>query len=169
LGRTYTLATEGGGAILMKIHRLDHIHVYSEDPASSVHFYETCFGAEAIGETRTSRGGTMYFLRLGGLALVLAPYPPGAEPGTPSAYADGAYQHAFGVAHFGLHVENLEDAVATVRRLGATILSEPREHAGLRFAYVGAPDGVVIELLQYGEVWASWLGTSQTVRHIGNE
>jgi catechol 2,3-dioxygenase-like lactoylglutathione lyase family enzyme len=169
LGRTYTLATEGGGAILMKIHRLDHIHVYSEDPASSVHFYETCFGAEAIGETRTSRGGTMYVLRLGGLALVLAPYPPGAEPGTPSAYADGACQHAFGVAHFGLHVENLEDAVATVRRLGATILSEPREHAGLRFAYVGAPDGVVIELLQYGEVWASWLGTSQTVRHIGNE
>ena len=146
----------------MKIHRLDHIHIYSGDPASSVQFYKTCFGAEATGETRTSSGGTMYFLRLGGLALVLAPYPPGAEPGVPSAYEDGAYQHAFGVAHFGLHVENLTDAVETVRRLGATILSEPRQHAGLRFAYVGAPDGVVIELLQYGGPWAGWLGISGT-------
>lgn len=146
----------------MKIHRLDHIHIYSGDPASSVQFYKTCFGAEAIGETRAGRDGTMYFLRLGGLALVLAPYPPGAKPGTPLTYADGAYQHAFGVAHFGLHVENLADAVATVRRLGATILSEPREHAGLRFAYVGAPDGVVIELLQYGGgPWAGWLGISE--------
>ena len=144
----------------MKIHRLDHIHIYSRDPASSVQFYKTCFGAEAIGETQTSRGGTMYFLRLGGLALVLAPYPPGAEPGVPLAYEDGAYQHAFGVAHFGLHVENLTDAVETVRRLGATILSEPREHAGLRFAYVKAPDGVIVELLQYGGPWTGWLGMS---------
>ena len=145
----------------MKVHRLDHLHIYAEDPASSVKFYETCFGAEAIGKTRTSHGGTMYFLRLGGLALVLAPYPPHAEPGIPSTYADGAYQPAFGVAHFGLHVDDVPDAVATVRRLGATILSEPREHAGLRFAYVGAPDGVVIELLQYGGSWASWLGAPE--------
>ena len=145
----------------MKIHRIDHIHIYSVDPASSVHFYKTCFGAETIGETRTSRGGTMYFLRLGGLALVLAPYPPGTEPGVPSAYGDGAYRDAFGVAHFGLHVENLAEAVETVRRLGAPILSEPRENTGLRFAYVGAPDGVVIELLQYGGPWAGWLGTSK--------
>jgi catechol 2,3-dioxygenase-like lactoylglutathione lyase family enzyme len=145
----------------MKIHRLDHIHIYSGDPVSSVAFYRTCFGAEAVGMTRTSHGGTMYFLRLGGLALVLAPYPPRAEPGIPSTYAEGAYQPAVGVAHFGLHVDDLADAVATVRRLGATILSEPREHAGLRFAYVGAPDGVVIELLQYAEPWASWLGASE--------
>jgi len=103
----------------------------------------------------------MYFLRLRGLSLVLAPYPPGAGPGVPSAYGDGAYQHAFGVAHFGLHVEKLADAVETVCRLGATILSEPRENAGLRFAYVGALDGVVIELLQYGGPWAGWLGTSK--------
>jgi predicted enzyme related to lactoylglutathione lyase len=26
----------------MKIHRLDHIHIYAADPASSVRFYETC-------------------------------------------------------------------------------------------------------------------------------
>jgi len=142
----------------MKIHRLDHIHIYAADPDASLRFYEKCFGAEVIAETRTSRGGTMYFLRVGGFVLVLAPYPPGTEPGIPTRYADGAYQNAFGVAHFGLQVEDLSDAVETVRRLGAEILSEPREHAGLWFAYVGAPDGVIIELLEYGGRWPEWLG-----------
>ena len=114
----------------MKIHRLDHIHIYSGDPESSVRFYTEVFGADAIGKARTSRGGTMHFVRLGGLALVLAPYPPGIEPGIPPAYDDGTYLRGFGVAHFGLHVDKLADAVESVRRLGGKILSEPREHAG---------------------------------------
>ena len=143
----------------MKVHRLDHIHVYCGNPESSVAFYRKVFGAEAIGKARTSRGGTMHLVRLGGLALVLAPYPPGFEPGIPPAYCDGAYQRGFGVAHFGLHVDHLADAVESVRRLGGEILSEPKEHAGLRFAYVGAPDGVIIELLEYsGGDWAALLG-----------
>jgi len=145
----------------MKIHRLDHIHIYSEDPPGSVQFYATCFGADAVGETRTSHGGTMHFLRLGGLTLVLAPYPPGTGPGVASNYSDGGYRNMRGIAHFGLHVENLADALATLRRQCATILSEPREHAGLRFAYVDAPDGVVVELLQYDGPWAAWLGPPQ--------
>jgi len=142
----------------MKIHRLDHIHIYCVDPEDSVRFYKEVFGADAIGTARTSRGGTMHFVRLGGLALVLAPYPPGTEPGTPPAYEDGAYRRGFGVAHFGLHVDRLADAVESVRRLGGKVLSEAREHAGLRFAYVGAPDGVVIELLEYNGEWAALLG-----------
>ncbi len=142
----------------MKIHRLDHIHIYSGDPEGSVRFYTEVSKADAIGKAESSRGGAMHFLRLGGLALVLAPYPPGIEPGIPPAYGDGTYQRGFGVAHFGLHVDNLEGAVESVRQLGGKILSEPKENAGLRFAYVGAPDGVIIELLEYDGKWAALLG-----------
>ena len=145
----------------MKIRRLDHIHIYAADPKASLRFYETCFGADQIGTTQTSRGGVMYFLRIGGFVLVLAPYPPGTEPGIPSRYIDGTYQHSYGVAHFGFQVEDLGDAVETLRRLGAKVLSEPRENAGLRFAYVGAPDGVIIELLEYAGRWSEWLGETQ--------
>jgi catechol 2,3-dioxygenase-like lactoylglutathione lyase family enzyme len=145
----------------MRIRRLDHIHIYSVDPESSVGYYTEVFGAAAVGNARTSRGGTMHFVRLGGLALVLAPYPPGVEPGIPPVYDDGTYQRGFGVAHFGLHVDELADAVESVRRLGGRILSEPREHAGLRFAYVGAPDGVIIELLEYDGEWTRLLGAPQ--------
>ena len=142
----------------MKIHRLDHIHIYCRDPEDGVRFYSEVFGADAIGNARTSRGGTMHFVRLGRLALVLAPYPPGIRPGRTTAYCDGTYQRGFGVAHFGLHVDQLGDAVESVRRLGGKVLSEPKEHAGLRFAYVGAPDGVIIELLEYEGEWAALLG-----------
>ncbi len=144
----------------MHVRRLDHIHVYSRNPEASAQFYETCLGAERIGSTRTSRGGTMHFLRLGGLALVLAPYPPGTEPGTPGEYIDGAYQHSFGVAHFGLEVDDVAAAVDLLRMRGVRVLDEVRENAELRFAYVGAPDGVIVELLQYGGPWKRWLGAS---------
>jgi catechol 2,3-dioxygenase-like lactoylglutathione lyase family enzyme len=142
----------------LKIHRLDHIHIYSHDPEGSVRFYAEVLGADVVGKARTSWRGNMHFVRLGGLALVLAPFPPGAEPGVPSAYHDGANQGGFGIAHFGLHVDKLTDAVESIRRLGGQVLSEPREHAGLRFAYIGAPDGVIIELLEYDGEWAALLG-----------
>jgi catechol 2,3-dioxygenase-like lactoylglutathione lyase family enzyme len=88
-------------------------------------------------------------------------YPPSIEPGIPPVYGDGTYQGGFGVAHVGLHVDSVEDAVESVRRRGSTILSEPKENAGLRFAYVGAPDGVIIELLEYDGKWATLLGAPQ--------
>lgn len=142
----------------MKIHRLDHFHVYAIDPEGSARYYTEVFGAEPIGKAPSSHGGAMHFLRLGGVALVLAPYPAGVEPGTPAPYRDGMYQRGFGVAHFGLHVDDLEEAVELVRRRGGTILSEPRANSGLRFAYIGAPDGVIVELLEHHGQWSSLLG-----------
>ena len=144
----------------MKIHRLDHLHVYSVDPESSARFYREVFQADPIGQAQSSHGGTMHFLRLGGVALVLAPYPPGVEAGVPPAYADGTFQRGFGVAHFGLNVGSVAEAVESVRRRGGQILSEPKENAGLRFAYVGAPDGVIVELLEHDARWATLLGAS---------
>lgn len=142
----------------MKINRVDHIHIYSADPESSTLFYIDMFEAEKIGAVQNSYGKTMHFLRLGGLALVLAPYPPGVTPGIPTPYVDGIFQHGFGVAHFGLHVDDLGEAVESARRRGARILSEPREYTGLRFAYIGAPDGVIVELLEHHGKWTALLG-----------
>jgi len=145
----------------MKIHRLDHIHVYCSDPDTSVRFYTDVLQAKALGTGYGSDGGIRYFLHLGGLALVLAPYPRGVEPGVPAGYRDGIYEHGYGVGHFGLHVDNVDEAVEAVRQRGAKILAEPRENAGARFAYVGAPDGVIIELLEHRQ-WATFLGAGSS-------
>jgi catechol 2,3-dioxygenase-like lactoylglutathione lyase family enzyme len=141
----------------MKIHRLDHIHVYCSNPDASLRFYTDVLEAGKLGTAHGSDGGVRYFLRLGGLTLVLAPYPQGTEPGIPAAYRDGIYQHGYGIGHFGLHVDDVDEAVETIRQRGATILAEPKEFSGARFAYVSAPDGVIVEVLEHRE-WAEYLG-----------
>ena len=91
------------------------------------------------------------FLRLGGQLVVLGPFPPGIAPSTPPAPGDGAYSQGFGVAHFGLRVLDIDAAVNELAQSGVQILSQPvREATGLVYAYVAAPDGVVVELTQYG-------------------
>jgi catechol 2,3-dioxygenase-like lactoylglutathione lyase family enzyme len=142
----------------MKIHRLDHIHVYCLAPDASLRFYTDVFEAGILGKAYGSDGGVRYFLRLGGLALVLAPYPQDTEPAVPTVYRDGIYEHGYGFGHFGLHVDNVDDAIETVRQRGAKILAEPREFVGARFAYIAAPDGVIIELLEHRQ-WAAFLGS----------
>ena len=52
----------------MKIHRLDHIHVYYSDLDTSVRFYTGVFEEEMLGKAYDSDGGVGYFPRLGGLA-----------------------------------------------------------------------------------------------------
>jgi catechol 2,3-dioxygenase-like lactoylglutathione lyase family enzyme len=48
----------------MKIHRLDHIHVYCLDPDASRRFYMDVFEAQTLGTAHGSDGGLRYFLRL---------------------------------------------------------------------------------------------------------
>jgi lactoylglutathione lyase len=54
------------------------------------------------------------------------------------------------VAHFGLRVANVDAAIAELSASGVPILSRPvQERSGLTYAYIAAPDGVVVELTQY--------------------
>ena len=50
-------------------------------------------------------------------------------------------------------VVNVELALEELAAADVRVLSQPiREQSGLAYAYVAAPDGVVIELTQYGSV-----------------
>ena len=135
----------------MKIESLDHIHVYCADADASAAFYCAHFDANEVHRNQNVHEQTRIFLRLGGQLLVLGPFPPGALASTPPDAIDGAYAHGFGVAHFGLRVSDVELAVQELERAGVEVLTAPvLENSGLAYAYVAAPDGVVIELTQYG-------------------
>ncbi len=60
----------------MKIESLDHIHVYCADPESSALFYTEHFEAKELFRNENVHGQTRIFLSLGGLFLVLGPFPP---------------------------------------------------------------------------------------------
>jgi catechol 2,3-dioxygenase-like lactoylglutathione lyase family enzyme len=54
------------------------------------------------------------------------------------------------VSHIGLRVADVRAALRELSAAGVRVLSEPvSEPTGLTFAYVAAPDGVVLELTQY--------------------
>ncbi len=137
----------------MKVEALDHIHIYSRDPAASVSYYQTHFDAELLYQNQNIHSQTRSFLALGGQILVIGPFPPDITPCEPPKPGDGAYTHGFGVAHFGLRVRDLDVAIRELRSAGVEFLGEPAEEStGLRYAYLCAPDGVVIELTQYGSL-----------------
>ena len=129
---------------------LDHIHIYAAEPEESARYYERHFEAKPFLRNTNSNGDSRIFLALGGQVLVLGSFPSGLVPAPPPEAGDGAYCHGFGVAHFGLRVANVDTAIAELSESGVRILSQPvREPSGLTYAYIAAPDGVVVELTQY--------------------
>ena len=132
------------------VESLDHIHIYAANPEESARFYQQHFEAKPVLRNANSNGDARIFLALGGQILVIGSFPRGMAPATPPEAGDGAYRHGFGVAHFGLRVENVDAAIRELSASGVHVLSQPvREETGLTYAYVAAPDGVVVELTQY--------------------
>jgi lactoylglutathione lyase len=135
----------------LKVESLDHIHIYAAEPEESARFYQHHFEAKPVIRNTNTKGDLRIFLALGGQILVIGSFPTGLKPADPPETGDGAYTHGFGIAHFGLRVTDVRAAITELSASGVRVLSKPlREPPGLIYAYVAAPDGVVVELTQYG-------------------
>ncbi len=127
-----------------------HVPQRVPDPEGSAAFYKERFEAVEVLRNENVYGQTNIFLALGGQILVLGCFPPDISPAAPPAPGDGAYTHGFGVAHFGLRVRDIDAAVQELTERGVKVLGGPiHEASGLHYAYIEAPDGVVVELTQY--------------------
>ncbi|MFC0407833.1 VOC family protein [Roseomonas elaeocarpi] len=122
----------------------DHLHLRSTDPVAAARFYVEMFGA-----TETSRvennGALRVVLSLSGIPLFIEQVPEGtgAPPSPPY----------LGFEHIGLRVADLEATAAALRAKGATFTMEPNSpRPGLRMAFVQAPDGARVELLERSAV-----------------
>ena len=123
-------------------YRYDHMHVRSRDVKKTAEYYRDIFDAEII-ESIQSDGKPRTDLDLNGVTIFIAYVPPDAD--VPAAPA----QPYVGLDHFGLRVEDMDEAVAELKRRGASFMMEPRTiRPGVRIAFVQAPDNVRIELLE---------------------
>jgi lactoylglutathione lyase len=118
----------------------DHIHLRSPDPEATARWYEQMLDAEVIRSMQ--QGKPRIDLKLGGANIFIAPVTAGdgvnPPPSTP-------YQ---GLDHFGLCVSGIDGVVAELKAKGVEFTKEPTTvRPGVRVAFLRAPEGVSIELL----------------------
>ena len=134
----------------MRAYQYDHIHLRSPDPDATARFFETMFGAEVKRDIYPP--GTLYpgqmriAMRVGGQTVLIAP----PHPDEPTA-AEPHFPY-FGLEHFGLTIDNLDEAVAELRLKGADIAIGPLTRSpGLRLAFIRGPQGLMIEIVERPE------------------
>ena len=120
----------------------DHIHLRSKNPMGMAQYFRKMFDAKIV-ESVQSDGQPRIDLDINGLAVFIARVAPEVNmPASPAA------PH-LGLDHFGFRVDNLDEAVADLKRRGAEFAVEPYTiRPGVRIAFVRAPDDVRIELLE---------------------
>ena len=126
----------------MPTYAYDHIHLRSPDPSKTAQWYHRMFGARIL-QTPQPTGPNRVDLDLNGLIVFVA----GAMP--PNEEIRGLKDPHYGLDHFGLRVQNLEQAVADLKAKGAEFVVEPRTlPTGVKIAFVRAPEDVRIELVE---------------------
>ena len=146
--------------------RFDHLNIVVADMAESVRFYRALFGMSVALDCELEGA---WFEAVTGFpgARARCVILRGAEPGfriellryfEPPGRADPATRalDTHGLRHFAVRVEDIDAALALARSLGYARGVEPVRvpfsilPAGKRMAYLRDPDGVVLELAEYG-------------------
>ena len=120
----------------------DHMLIRSRNPEATAQYYREMFDAKIL-ESSQSDGPIRIDLDTNGLTVLIGGVSP--QDNIPSAPAEPY----IGLEHFGLRVENMDEAVAELKRRGAEFSVEPHTYRpGVKVAFVRAPDNVRIELLE---------------------
>jgi catechol 2,3-dioxygenase-like lactoylglutathione lyase family enzyme len=119
--------------------RCDHVHLRSADCEAAAKFYTDMFGAVPVFR-RVVDGMLRIALDLRGLTLFIDQVP----DGTPNA----PQPPFIGIEHICLAVDGLDAAAEELRGKGVAFVIEPRDlRPGVRYAFIEAPDGIRLELI----------------------
>jgi catechol 2,3-dioxygenase-like lactoylglutathione lyase family enzyme len=138
----------------------NHVHVMCPDPLKTAQFYEKMFGARKESIREWEDGRMSVTLNLNGSSILLGQprFPPKSTTDSREDYSPEDY---YGLQHFGLVTDNLEEAMKELKAKGAEFREEitvPRpvkqeiiplhQRRKTRIAFMWAPDNVLIELME---------------------
>jgi catechol 2,3-dioxygenase-like lactoylglutathione lyase family enzyme len=113
----------------------------SHDAMAAGRFYETMFGAKIVA-SKGADGLPRCNMRLGGQLVLISTV-------DESVTQVGSGPHTrLGLDHLGIRVDDMAQALAELKAKGAEFLMEPRGNDRSWIAFVAAPDGVSVELVQ---------------------
>ena len=119
----------------------DHVHLVSKDPQSTARWYVDKLGGKIV-RSLDVKGAPQVYVSLAGAMVIVR----GERPAESAEEKPGLQ---WGVDHFGLRVRGDFDAFcAALRGKGVAFNLEPVDfNPTTRIAFIKAPDGVSIELL----------------------
>lgn len=124
------------------VYHFDHVHILSRDPKATAQYFHKMFDAKII-ESTEANGKPRVDVEMNGLFIFIFPVGPGENLPTGP---DGRY---IGLDHFGLRVDNLDEAAAELKRRGAEFVMEPVvRRPGLKISFIRGPENTRIELLE---------------------
>jgi len=130
----------------------EHIHLISKDPKAAAAWYVNMLDGEIVSESLV-RNAPQIAVRFGKMSLLIRSKRKGEDPRDPGPlkhFADYISHDTWGTDHFGFRVYGDLDAFCSrLSEKGASFSVEPYDFVpGARIAYLEAPDGVSIELVQ---------------------
>ena len=125
------------------MYTVNHIHLKAPDPMKTAQWYVDTFGAEITGQAEGLGGATTVRIDLGGTRFNISSAPEG------ESLPDGTVDLHYGLEHFGLHTDDIEESMANLQSHGTEVLLPITQvGSGNKIAYVKGPDNVRIELVQ---------------------
>lgn len=122
----------------------DHVHLKASNLDETVSFYQKNFNAEKK-FSRELRGTSLIGMDINGMTLLIS------EAGKDENPKPGSAEPQFGLNHFGLRCDNLEQKIAELKNNGVGFSVDFTDiGGGTKIAFIKAPDEVLIELLQRG-------------------
>lgn len=126
----------------MATYGYDHLHFRSEDPLAARKFWEEKFGARVTQE-RELGGAPSFNMDLNGMIFIVSGRAKGEDPVRTGS------EPRYGLDHFGLRVDNMDQAAEELRAKNVEFICEPWEiRPGVKIAFVKGPDNISIELAQ---------------------
>jgi len=127
----------------MPKYSFDHIHLISPEPLKTAEFYEKMFGTRRKSVEELQDGRTMIHIDLNGFSIGI--YNLRADQTAMLRSAEVSY----GLDHFGIHTDDIEATVATLKANGVKFRDEITQFApGLKLAFFWGPDNTLVELLE---------------------
>jgi catechol 2,3-dioxygenase-like lactoylglutathione lyase family enzyme len=125
--------------------RINHIHIKSPDPRKAAEWYEKAFAFKIVSDETRIFGDR--FIRCtsgdGGMVVSISNARTNEKLGPGDAAAH------WGLEHFAIESDDIEADIARLQKLGAKLQEGPiKSPNGVRFAFLGVPGDVRVELLQ---------------------
>ena len=124
------------------IYHFEHVHILSRNPKAVAQYFHKMFDAKII-EGIEPDGKPRVDVEMNGVLIFI--FQVGPEENLLASPA-GRY---IGLDHFGLRVDNLDEAAAELKRRGVEFVVEPfMKKPGLKISFIRGPENVRIELLE---------------------